>query len=148
MVTHAVELKAGHAIVLKRLIDTRFYLHIFEGMQLDLETMRQAADQASALLKSMANRHRLLIMCRLLEGRPSVGEVAGFLGIRDSVVSQHLALLRKDGLVRAHRDGQTIRYEIASPAASRIVEALACIYCAPQKPADQPGTPFPNIRST
>ena len=56
--------------------------------------MDAAAGQASELLKSLANRHRLLIVCQLIDGERSVGEMADFLGIRDSTVSQHLALLR------------------------------------------------------
>ena len=70
--------------------------------------MDAAAGQASELLKSLANRHRLLIVCQLIDGERSVGEMADFLGIRDSTVSQHLALLRKDGIVMARREGQTI----------------------------------------
>ncbi len=93
--------------------------------------MQAAADQASELLKSLANRHRLLILCQLLESERSVGELVDFLGIRDTVVSQHLALLRKDGLVATRREGQTIRYDIASAPAARILAALAEIYCAP-----------------
>ncbi len=100
-------------------------------MKVDLATMQTAADQASELLKSLANRHRLLILCQLLDGERSVGELVEFLGIRDTVVSQHLALLRKDGLVAARREGQTIRYAIASSPAERILAALAEIYCAP-----------------
>lgn len=100
--------------------------------------MSLAAEQASELLKSLANRHRLLIVCQLIEGERSVGDLAEFLGIRDSTVSQHLALLRKDGLVAARRDGQTIWYAIASTPARRVIETLYGIYCAPQ-PLCEPG---------
>ena len=93
--------------------------------------MQAAADRASALLKALANRHRLLILCQLLEVERSVGELAGFLGIRDSGVSQHLALLRKDGLVAARRDGQTIWYSIASTEARALLTTLYAIYCQP-----------------
>ncbi len=106
--------------------------------------MQTAADQASELLKSLANRHRLLILCQLLEGERSVGEMVAFLGIRDSAVSQHLALLRKDGLVVSRREGQTIRYSIASAPAQEIVATLARIYCAPAPICgDPPATPAP-----
>ena len=84
---------------------------------MDLTRMTAAADDASALLKAMANRHRLIIICQLVEQGRSVGELAELLNIRDSTVSQHLALLRKDGLVAARRDGQTIWYSISSPQA-------------------------------
>ncbi len=93
--------------------------------------MQAAADRASEFLKAMANRHRLLILCQLVEQERSVGELADILGIRDSGVSQHLALLRKDGLVAARRDGQTIWYSIASPEARGLLVALYEIFCAP-----------------
>lgn len=97
--------------------------------------MQNAADQASNLLKSLANRHRLLIVCQLIDGQRPVGELAEFLGIRDSTVSQHLALLRKDGIVAARRDGQTIWYSIASPQARQVIETLYLAYCQPRQPA-------------
>ena len=91
--------------------------------------MLAAADEASALLKSLANRHRLIIICQLNEKERSVGELAALLNIRDSTVSQHLALLRKDGLVTARRDGQTIWYSIGSRPARELVRTLYGIYC-------------------
>lgn len=104
--------------------------------------MEAAADQASELLKSLANRHRLLILCQLVDGERSVGDLAEFLGARDSTVSQHLALLRKDGLVQARRAAQTIYYSIASGPAERVLETLFAIYCAPAPMcADPPRRP-------
>lgn len=100
-------------------------------MKIDPEHMAEAADQASELLRSLGNRHRLLILCQLTEGERSVGDLAGFLDLRDSTVSQHLSLLRRDGLVRARRDGQTIWYSIASPPARRVLETLFEIFCKP-----------------
>jgi DNA-binding transcriptional ArsR family regulator len=100
-------------------------------MKVKLTEMQAAADQASELLKALANRHRLLIVCQLIDGERSVGELAEFLGIRDSAVSQHLALMRKDGLVRTRRDGQTIWYSIGDPAARELVNTLYRVYCAP-----------------
>ncbi len=101
-------------------------------MKIDSEVMEQAADQASDLLKALSNRHRLLIICQLIDGEHSVGELAEFLGLRDSTVSQHLALLRKDGLVSARRDAQTIFYSIASEPARAVLKTLYQVYCAPK----------------
>ena len=86
--------------------------------------MEAAADQASNLLKALSNRHRLLLMCQLTEAEHSVGELAECLNLRDSTVSQHLALLRKDGLVSARRNAQTIHYSIASEPAREILRML------------------------
>lgn len=91
--------------------------------------MLAAAEKASELLKSLANRHRLLIVCQLMEGERSVGELTKFVGIRDTTMSQHLALLRKDGIVTARRDGQTVFYSIASGPARHVLEALYQNFC-------------------
>ena len=107
-------------------------------MKINSEMMARAADQASDLLKALSNRHRLLIICQLIDGERSVGELATFLGTRDSTVSQHLALLRKDGLVRARREAQTIYYAIASGPAQRVLETLFAIYCTPEPMCNDP----------
>jgi DNA-binding transcriptional ArsR family regulator len=93
--------------------------------------MRASADQASGLLKALSNRHRLLIVCQLVEGEHSVGELAESLGLRHSTVSQHLALLRKDGVVADRRDAQTIWYAIASQPARQVVAVLYHAFCGP-----------------
>jgi ArsR family transcriptional regulator, virulence genes transcriptional regulator len=100
-------------------------------MKIKGNAMLAAADQASELLKALANRHRLLIVCQLIEKERSVGELAALLKLRDSTVSQHLALLRKDGLVTTRRAGQTIWYAIGSPPARDLVRTLYRTFCAP-----------------
>lgn len=107
-------------------------------MKIDPDHMAAAAEHASELLRSLGNRHRLLILCQLTEGERSVGDLAAFLGLRDSTVSQHLSLLRRDGLVRARRDGQTIWYSIASPPARRVLETLFEIFCKPASMCELP----------
>jgi DNA-binding transcriptional ArsR family regulator len=100
-------------------------------MKIDITRMLAAADNAIGLLRAMANRHRLIIICQLVEQERSVGELAELLNIRDSTVSQHLALLRKDGLVAARREGQTIWYSIGSLRARELAHALYRLYCPP-----------------
>ncbi len=91
--------------------------------------MSQAADVAVSLLQSLGNKSRLMIMCQLINGEKSVGQLADLLQVRESTVSQHLALLRKDRLVATRRQGQTIFYAIASDPARRLLETLYEIYC-------------------
>lgn len=100
-------------------------------MNINAESMQAAADDASELLKALANRHRLLILCQLIDGERSVGQLAEFLGIRDSTVSQHLALLRRDRLIAGRRDGQTIWYRIESSPARDVLTALYTCFCEP-----------------
>lgn len=94
--------------------------------------MLDAVEQATELLKSLANRNRLLILCNLAEGERSVGELARLIGSRDTAVSQQLALLRKDGIVRTRREGQTIYYDLSSSEAAKVIQTLHGIYCSPQ----------------
>lgn len=109
------------------------YMHfrIFATMKIQVGKMRNSAAQAEEMLKAVANRHRLMILCQLVEGERSVGALATFMKLRDSTVSQHLALLRKDGLVATRREGQTIWYALASPPVRRLIETLYDIYCGP-----------------
>jgi len=111
-------------------------------MKIHGDDMLATANEASEFLKALANRHRLVIVCQLIEKERSVGELAALLNIRDSTVSQHLALLRRDGLVEARRDGQTVWYSIGSVPARELVRTLYRIYCAPAplcRPKARPG---------
>lgn len=103
---------------------------------MNIEEMDKSAMAAADLLKSLASPWRLKILCQLLEGEKAVGQLAQLLGARDALVSQHLMLLRKDGLVSNRRNGQTIYYSIASDAAAQVIRTLYGIFCAPP---DVPG---------
>lgn len=99
---------------------------------MDPEKMREKVDEASGLLKMLANRNRLMILCQLVEGERSVSALAKFLDLQDTAVSQQLGLLRRDGLVEARRDGRTIYYSLLRDDASRVLGTLYDIYCAPE----------------
>ena len=94
-----------------------------------VDLAERAAD-AARLLKLVANERRLLVLCRLAStGEATVGELAKSVGLSQSALSQHLALMREDGLVAFRRDGQTIHYRIADPNAERLLETLRTIFC-------------------
>ncbi|MDQ7775524.1 ArsR/SmtB family transcription factor [Paracoccus aminovorans] len=97
---------------------------------IDPEAMRQAAAEAGEFLKMLGNPHRLMILCALSSGEKSVGQLAAFLGIRDSTVSQHLALLRRDRIIAGRRAGQVIWYRIESEPARRVMAVLYESFCA------------------
>lgn len=108
-------------------------------MKVDAAAMRESADRAAEFLKSLGNRHRLLILCQLLDAERSVTDLSQFLAIRDSTVSQHLALLRREGLVKARRDGQTIWYSLSSEPAREVLAALYRCFCADPETAEGAG---------
>jgi ArsR family transcriptional regulator, virulence genes transcriptional regulator len=94
------------------------------------EALQEKAGQASRLLKSLANERRLLIMCHLVQGEKSVGELEPLVGLSQSALSQHLARLRREHLVKTRRDAQTIFYSISSEEAQTVLGTLFNIYCA------------------
>ncbi len=98
------------------------------------EMGRHAAD-ASRLLRALANEHRLLILCLLSEGEFNVSAINDRVELSQSALSQHLAILRADGLVDTRREAQTIYYRLASGPVRALIETLHGIYCAPSKTA-------------
>ncbi len=95
----------------------------------DLSDLRENAARASTLLKAMANKQRLMILCHLVEGERTVGALRDRIGLSQSALSQHLAVLRHDGLVRARRAGTSVIYALASPPATAIRETLYMFFC-------------------
>jgi DNA-binding transcriptional ArsR family regulator len=100
--------------------------------EIDLNQMAQSATRASALMKTLGHKDRLMILCHLAAGEKSVGQIAELLEIPQSPLSQHLSRMRKEGLVDTRREAQTIFYSLKSGEASRIVEVLYELYCAPE----------------
>jgi len=94
----------------------------------ELAELQASASAAARLMKLMANEQRLILLCRLGQGECSVGELATHVGLAQSAASQHLAKLRAEGVVATRRDGQTIYYRLADPAAVRVIDTLCDIY--------------------
>jgi ArsR family transcriptional regulator len=99
----------------------------------DIDAMRRAAGEASAMLKALANPERLLLLCQLTEGELSVGQLEERLGIRQPTLSQQLAVLRREQLVQTRREGKNIFYRVADPAALTLLQTLYDIYCSDQR---------------
>ena len=89
------------------------------------------ADEVAATLAAMANPKRLLVLCTLLAGEKSVGDLAEIVRLSPAALSQHLGKMRALRLVATRRDGQTIFYSLASPEVRALLETLYRIYCAP-----------------
>lgn len=79
----------------------------------------------------MSNAKRLLVLCTLVEGECSAGELAAIAGLSPAALSQHLAKLRASRLVATRRESQTIYYRLASASVRRVLGTLYEIYCAP-----------------
>jgi DNA-binding transcriptional ArsR family regulator len=96
---------------------------------MNLQMMEENAPQAVALLKAMANERRLFILCLLLEGELSVGQIAEKLELSQSALSQHLGWLRKDELVSTRKESQTVFYSLNSEEVKSVIQLLHDLYC-------------------
>lgn len=96
---------------------------------LDGEAIGVHASEAARVLKALASEKRLLLLCQLVEGERSVGELNAGIDLSQSALSQHLAVLREEGLVNTRREAQTIYYALAEGPAQRILQTLHGIYC-------------------
>ncbi|MBU6489971.1 MAG: winged helix-turn-helix domain-containing protein [Burkholderiales bacterium] len=101
-----------------------------------LAGLRKAASQCSAMLKAMSHEDRLLLLCQLTEGEFNVGELEERVGLRQPSLSQHLGVLRAEGLIAARRNGKYMYYSLASEEVVSIMETLAMLYCG--RPKRQP----------
>lgn len=94
-----------------------------------IEVTREKAEEATALLKALANENRLMVLCQLVEGEKSVGELGAILGIRQANLSQQLARLRAEGLVKTRREVKSVYYSLNSVEVSLIMQLLYQFYC-------------------
>lgn len=95
----------------------------------DPSRIAQHIEPAAQLLRALANPHRLMILCLLSEGELSVSELNARVPLSQSALSQHLSVLRRDGLVDTRRESQSIHYRIANGLALKIIELLHEQYC-------------------
>ena len=91
--------------------------------------MRAHAGDAARLLRALANDKRLMLLCLLVEREHSVGELNARVALSQSALSQHLAVLREDGLVSTRREAQTIYYSLAAGPAQQVIATLHDLYC-------------------
>lgn len=92
-------------------------------------TMDAHAQVAADLLKALANSYRLRILCALAEGELSVNALNAQIPLSQSALSQHLAVLRKDGLVATRRASQTIYYRVMPGPALDLIQVLHAHFC-------------------
>lgn len=79
---------------------------------MNITSLQDKAHDASRFLKAISNKHRLMILCNLVESERSVGELEKIVGLSQSALSQHLARLRKEEVVKTRREAQTIYYSL------------------------------------
>ncbi len=93
--------------------------------------LESRADEVAAMLSAMANPKRLIVLCALLEGERSVGDLATLVQLSPAALSQHLGKMRMLHLVDTRRAAQTIHYRLASAEVRAVLQTLYQLYCAP-----------------
>lgn len=89
----------------------------------------ESVKNAAKILKALSNERRLMIICALHAGETSVGALEEIIGLSQSALSQHLARLRRDGVVKTRRDAQTIYYSLDSEDTKKLLNCLHDLYC-------------------
>ena len=100
-------------------------------IEADFEKLEENAEEAAQLLSNMAHPKRLMVLCRLVQGECTVGELADVVNLSQSALSQHLAKMRASELVSTRRSAQTIYYSLASDEVEAVLRTLYGLYCAP-----------------
>jgi DNA-binding transcriptional ArsR family regulator len=98
----------------------------------EMNELHDMAANAVELLKAMANEWRLMILCQLSEGEKTVSELQEILGLGQSALSQHLAVLRREKIVRARKHAQSVFYSLSGNDASKVMESLHDVFCKAQ----------------
>lgn len=101
--------------------------------QIDLAALQAAAGQACALLKTLANPDRLLLLCHMTQDEFCVSDLEVMTEIRQPTLSQQLTVLREEKLVHTRREGKQIFYSIASMEAMAVLQVLYTLYCPKDK---------------
>mgnify|MGYP006304106317 CR=1 FL=1 len=94
-----------------------------------MSEMKHAAAEAACLMQALSHESRLMMLCMLVEGERSVGELAAITGLKQAAVSQHLAALREQGFVTSRREGRRRLYRHCDPNARAVVMRLYELYC-------------------
>lgn len=102
---------------------------------LNIEEMREAAGQATAMLRVLANEDRLLLLCQLTQGEACVSELEELLGIRQPTLSQQLSVLRNESIVSTRREGKKIFYKLDEGRALNLLNTLYGLYCPSNRSA-------------
>jgi ArsR family transcriptional regulator len=97
--------------------------------KINLKKMQTSADEACRLMKVLANRDRMLLLCEIGQGEKCVSELEEVLEIYQPTLSQQLTVLRNEELVETRREGKQIYYSLSKSPVLEIMSVLYKNYC-------------------
>jgi DNA-binding transcriptional ArsR family regulator len=95
-----------------------------------MEKLQQTADQAINLMKVLANKDRMILLCQISSGEKCVSELDEVTGIKQPTLSQQLTVLRNEAVVATRKDGKKVYYSLASEIAATLMDVLHEHYCS------------------
>jgi len=118
---------------MERIISERIERELEGGDEFspELELLMRRARDASDFLKAVSHESRLIVLCLLSEKERSVSELERILSLRQPTISQQLARLRDDNMVKTRREGNTIYYSLANDEVRKVIAVIYAIFCRP-----------------
>ncbi|GLS26894.1 ArsR/SmtB family transcription factor [Marinibactrum halimedae] len=114
---------------------------------MDLQNMQQVAVEAERLLKLLAHRSRLLVLCNLAKEEQTAGELEAIAGLSQSALSQHLAKLREENIVTTRREAQRIYYSLSDDTTRELIVSLYRVFCKKEEAIGLTGSSSPVLNS-
>jgi len=96
---------------------------------MQINDLKEAADQVSGIMKLMSAPNRLMILCQLVEQERCVGDLCQLLNMKPPAMSQQLSILRREEVLSSRREGQTIYYFISDEKILELITFLYETYC-------------------
>ena len=94
-------------------------------------------EDIARLLKSIAHPIRLKILCLLQDEELSVGDILLTIQTTNGNISQHLAILRNQGVIISRKEGNFIYNRIADPRVLELMESMQELFCCPAERGTQ-----------
>jgi len=91
--------------------------------------LEEKVEEVSALLKSIAHPLRLKILCLLQDRELTVGEIREVVETTNANVSQHLTIMRNQGIIVTRKNANFIYNRIADQRVVELINTMQDLFC-------------------
>ena len=95
---------------------------------MNINELDKNCEEVAEVLKTLAHKQRLMILCHLAESEKSVGELHELCDLSSSYASQFLKRMKREGLVSSTREGNFTYYKLADPKVTKLIKSLHSIF--------------------
>ncbi|NNN02570.1 MAG: winged helix-turn-helix transcriptional regulator [Acidimicrobiaceae bacterium] len=79
------------------------------------------------LFKALGHPTRIRILELLVDRERSVGELISLIGVEASSLSQHLAVVKRTGMVESRREGNSVTYRVTDASVETFLSAARAV---------------------